>query len=302
MQFRVTAPLVATTILLVIASQTQASIFRAEVSEYTYGTPAAGGPYVGSSPVESPEVSGVPGFSAPHGSYTGKAAADRGLLRARMAVDMPALFVSDVGARNSSAASFFLDDLMITGPVGGPATVAATMIVRGDGELSYAGQGTASIYLRLVMGTAGESFSPAAAGLYVFGDGPNTAGTGFDFLAGLTGSGGSLHGLIGFTSTLSTTSPNGVGITIIAGAETGKYFGGSASSDFFDTVHFPADGPVFVLPAGYTANSVSGNIVDNRWLGPVTAAPEPASLGVWLGLLAAASMSAGAIRRQSRSE
>jgi hypothetical protein len=45
---------------------------------------------------------------------------------------------------------------------------------------------------------------------------------------------------------------------------------GSASAvvDFLDGMSFPTTGPVFILPAGYTANSVSGNIVDNLFVVP----------------------------------
>lgn len=46
-----------------------------------------------------------------------------------------------------------------------------------------------------------------------------------------------------------------------------------------DTFGFPTDGPVFDLPDGFTANSLSGLIVDNRWVipssGPVNSVAEP---------------------------
>jgi hypothetical protein len=52
-------------------------------------------------------------------------------------------------------------------------------------------------------------------------------------------------------------------------------------SNFAHTVSFPTAGPVFDLPAGFTANSVSGLIVDNQWTGgAVTGVPEPASLAL----------------------
>lgn len=43
---------------------------------------------------------------------------------------------------------------------------------------------------------------------------------------------------------------------------------GSAVASFANTLSLPTDGPVFVLPPGYTVNSVSGHIVDNHWTGP----------------------------------
>lgn len=52
-----------------------------------------------------------------------------------------------------------------------------------------------------------------------------------------------------------------------------------AQSDFSHTVSFSTTGPVFNLPDGYTANSASGMIVNNRWVGaPAAAVPEPASM------------------------
>jgi len=50
----------------------------------------------------------------------------------------------------------------------------------------------------------------------------------------------------------------------------------SASSDFGGTLSFALSGPVFALPSGWTANSVSGNIVDKRFGG--AAVPEPGAL------------------------
>jgi hypothetical protein len=48
-------------------------------------------------------------------------------------------------------------------------------------------------------------------------------------------------------------------------------FSAEANSDFGGTLTFATDRPVFDLPAGYTANSVDGGIVDNVFV----AVPEP---------------------------
>jgi len=76
---------------------------------------------------------------------------------------------------------------------------------------------------------------------------------------------------------------------------------GDIEMNAIDTFGFPTDGPVFDLPDGFTANSASGLIVDNRWViptsGPVSSVPEPASFLVFgAGLLGA-----GAVRRRRRS-
>jgi hypothetical protein len=53
---------------------------------------------------------------------------------------------------------------------------------------------------------------------------------------------------------------------------------GNAHADFLHTAGFSLTGPAFNLPAGYTANSNDGLIVDNQFVGSeAPAAPEPAS-------------------------
>lgn len=55
----------------------------------------------------------------------------------------------------------------------------------------------------------------------------------------------------------------------------------SANGNFLSTLSFPLSGPVFDLPEGYTVNSLSGLIVDNRWVGaPASDVPEPGSLAL----------------------
>lgn len=72
-------------------------------------------------------------------------------------------------------------------------------------------------------------------------------------------------------------------ITADSGAVLSGDTSGSASSsvDFGHTLGFPDSGPVFALPAGFTANSVEGGIEGNR-------VPEPGS--GWLGLAALTSL------------
>ena len=71
---------------------------------------------------------------------------------------------------------------------------------------------------------------------------------------------------------------------------------GGTTMNAVDTFYFPGNGPVFNLPAGYTANSASGLIVDNRWVsGAAAEVPEPGTLSLFcLGLLGA-----GAMRRRT---
>ncbi len=66
----------------------------------------------------------------------------------------------------------------------------------------------------------------------------------------------------------------------------------SGGLDAMNTLKFPTSGPVFNLPAGYTASIDGMNVVDNRVVGLANSVPEPGSLALLgislLGLLGAA--------------
>ncbi len=290
MRFRLTGLIFATTILPLFASQTQAGpIFTADIFQ-SNGIPNG---ISGSSPVDTLQESGVV-LHVNGSSYTGRAAADQGILRARIAVAFSNTNESLYDTMFSRT-GFGLDDLFITGPGGGPAVVQATMHVRVDGQMSAVGFNSgagADLRLSLIAGGGygGGGVSATLDGHYdeSVGYGPHTSG----LFAGESGY--SIHDTFSVTATLHTTFANGVEVNFAAAAGSSNAGGGTASSDFFDTVHFPTAGPVFDLPEGYTANSVSGNIVDNHWVG----VPEPTS--AVLGLFAAAGMAVLAIRRRPR--
>jgi hypothetical protein len=95
-------------------------------------------------------------------------------------------------------------------------------------------------------------------------------------LSGLTG-GPSSSVSVAFSIPFSgkANTPTDVGsvlsINTVAGLAT------MGMTDFGHTLSFAPSGPVFNLPPGWTANSVSGNIVDNRFVG-FSAVPEPSAL------------------------
>lgn len=108
------------------------------------------------------------------------------------------------------------------------------------------------------------------------------------------------------TGDLSTTAADvqtGVPLSLLVSLQTaavvGAAFGAQpvdleAISDYSHTLIF-AGGPVFNLPDGYTANSLSGLIVDNRWITSAPGAvPEPASLALFAaGLVGLAAVQRG---------
>jgi hypothetical protein len=70
--------------------------------------------------------------------------------------------------------------------------------------------------------------------------------------------------------------------------------GASARSEFSNSLDFELDGNLFNLPDGYTANSPTSFIVDNRFTPLVTAVPEPESVA----LLAFGLAAIGLVRRR----
>ena len=100
------------------------------------------------------------------------------------------------------------------------------------------------------------------------------------------------------------TLPTGVPIIIrlelsAQAVATDVWFGltASALADFPNGLSLPTSGPVFILPPGFTANSVDGNIVDNQLVPIAVAVPALSGTAVaMLALLLAAFGGRGLIR------
>jgi hypothetical protein len=99
-------------------------------------------------------------------------------------------------------------------------------------------------------------------------------------LSGLTG-GPSSDVSVPFSVPISGQANTPITVEAILGINTVASLGTMGTTDFGHTLSFAPSGPVFNLPPGWTANSISGNIVDNRFVG--AAIPEPSSLTL-LGL------------------
>ena len=167
-------------------------------------------------------------------------------------------------------ADLTLDDVIITGPAG---TISTAYTVSVHGSLSafasvlypdYSGA-NASVVVQLFADGFPRGYETAEQN-----DGLPLRGT-----PQLVGGGGDV------TSDRFTVTANqfftvelqlGSGAnTTIDRADHGK---AGAVSNYADTLTFATDGPVFDLPPGYTAYSVSGHIVDNRFV----AVPSPQAL------------------------
>jgi hypothetical protein len=72
-------------------------------------------------------------------------------------------------------------------------------------------------------------------------------------------------------------TPVSIGLDLAVDASAGD-FNASGTSLFSDTFGFVTGGPLFNLPDGYTANSPTSFIVDNRFAPPGSAVPEPSTL------------------------
>ena len=189
------------------------------------------------------------------------------------------------GSNNVNQACFgaevVIDDVTISGP-GPTATIQVSADIAGMVESVAANTswGIAGVYASIQVGEdSGSGIVYATAVLFqpTF-LAPTPAGTVISTT--LTSS----------ALTVSTSSTIAVRLFLAGSAvATDTHFGGSSSVslDLSDGMGFPATGPVFILPAGFTANSVDANIVDNQ-LGAPPAVPALTGWGrAILGLVLA---------------
>lgn len=193
-----------------------------------------------------------------------------------------------------ASATFSIDDVIISGPRG--ISVPASLNLHVDGFASanaifMGGGGFAYARARLdvdgnIAGNVFSGFIDAAIGPDSAGQpggvAPTTTGgifadfTGNDILTT------AIFNLpvgtpISFSLSAHATANSARGVEEgLAGSPHRRF--AEAESAFGNSISFPISGPVFNFPDGYTANSLDGLIVDNRWTGGVTAVPEPSSL------------------------
>jgi hypothetical protein len=173
-----------------------------------------------------------------------------------------------------AAAYMTLDDVVVSGPAGTimtSYTIHLTGTLEASKDLQASGLSAAAARVEVILLGNGQSLSDSAAAKY--NDVPQH---GSGLLQNFTGSDDLTSAPFSVTANQAFTVLIELGIdaqSVLAPDDTGS---ASAAAHFGNTLTFVTDGPVFDLPAGYTANSISGNIVDNHFL-PV---PEPAR--IWL--------------------
>lgn len=202
---------------------------------------------------------------------------------------------------STAGATMLITGVLLGGPSGGYVTTSYNLQLTGslstDGlvagtagfansaalmrfESSLYGDNVPAIYSN---GAVSESFGQSTGGAATRTR-ENTgffSTTGFDGDAIVTSTAGSLP--VGVPLTFNV----GLNVSAFAYVSMGPTGAGSlaasSGSSFERTLSFPKEGPVFNLPAGYTANSADGFIVDNRWSpSPVPVGPTWALLGTGL--------------------
>ena len=193
----------------------------------------------------------------------------------------------------TASSSMTLDDMVITGPAGMVST-SFGIHVSGILEASKAAEAT-SVYSG---GSATVLVQLVGPNLYTEGIATQKSGqqqTSIGLLQNFTGNNNVI------SDVFAVTANQPFSIKIILGVDATSTLDGTdsglvlAAAHFSNTLSFVTDGPVFSLPEGYTANSISGNIVDNRFVPAVV--PLPA--GIWLLGTAFAALG-GRLRQRGR--
>jgi len=209
---------------------------------------------------------------------------------------LPASASSNIYYSGSNFAEFTLDDLFISGPAG-PVTATINFRLSGDqvtsainnpsmGETSARGTSTVQLLANVNNVTVGSGFKTIATDYQSSGvNGSSGWLTNWTLDGVLTSAEFTVNANESFTLLMQLQT------SAFAYAYTGHFGGSAGAADFSHTASFVTDGAVFNLPAGYTASSASGNLVDNGFT-----VPEPASAA----LLLSAGLSALTARRRRR--
>ncbi len=219
-------------------------------------------------------------------------------------VNVPSSSLGNGGANGAGTSRMILNDIVISAlPGTTPSqTVPFSLSITLSGSLDT--QALIGFpHIGAASGTASVSVSGVLAGVPFNGDRTKVssadASTGIVTDFAITGTGilaGSAAVVLTPVATVALDTPFVLDLTLSAFASAGYGYGGTstastaalatANADFDNALTLGANDQVFNLPAGYTANSVDGSIVDNRLV------PEP-SIAVLLAHGGALTMTFG---------
>jgi hypothetical protein len=207
------------------------------------------------------------------------------------------------GGSGSMLGEFRIDDLVVTHLAGnGPATVPILLNLDLSGSLGAGGSlnspgfdwpagagGTASIFVSVTtQALTGQAFSGTRSYFNNNRNEESFSSTGL--LAG-----GDALATSPFEVQVGTPFTVILAMGVSAGASTNITHGNAmATASFSNTLSFPTNRPVFTVPDGYTVNSVSAGIVNNRF--GLFQIPEPSTLAL---LFVGSILLAGARRNRS---
>jgi hypothetical protein len=226
-----------------------------------------------------------PGYSLAMGSYAGS------VLKAytHQQYTPPASYTGSPGvAAGPAVAQFLLTDIIISGPTSGTVPVSVNLSINGTLAATTTNTGAGTFEAHAWVTISGGFFSSSDfTGEMEAGSISTAAGTTKSFsatgmLAGFAGGFPGSGSVTTPTFNLSVGSPHAMNLTLSTRTDwlysifTPVSASGEATADFYHSLSFATSGDVFNLPDGYTVNSVSGNIVNNRWVGAT--APLPSTM------------------------
>jgi hypothetical protein len=280
----------------------KAGVYRSQVGPITEAQ--------GSDPVA---VTGAQGGIGNGGTSTISGAAHAGPLGLGAVVRtettiLPGLTLFEIG---DARATVRADDLVFKAPTAAPFTTSLYMALDGFIMLSHPDNATGA-RVRSDVALAVWLYNNGAfseTGHFRYSSSGDNLATGLFELShlspgmigqGIGGIGVSMDGWVRTSSfTVTPNVPSALELSLeVATSAGGTSFGAPsqstwALSDFSNTLTFRIGAPVFDLPPGYSVDSPSLGIVDNRWVLAPTQVPEPATvllLGVGIAALGVARM------------
>lgn len=190
------------------------------------------------------------------------------------------------GVNSAALAKVTIDDMIIGGPAG---TITTSLYLHlagamkaGSAPYTFSGNVSGTSVVSLQIGVDGRLVGDGYGNL-THANGAYLPYLGSGLLASFDGD----DVLVTEAFTVATNTPFSVSLTLGASTGAGNYEAAgnsTALSDFRNTLSFVTGHSVFDLPDGYTANSASAGIVNNRF-DPAPSVPEPGSLALMgLGL------------------